>query len=47
MTIYYYFCASCGAELEWRYNEAIDDFAWWCPACGGWADEIKIFEVEK
>ena len=39
--VFYYFCANCGAVLEWRYNEAIDDFACYCPACEDWTDDVQ------
>jgi len=43
----HYFCANCGAVLEWKLNEDIDDFGHWCPACGDWTDDVKKFEEEK
>lgn len=41
----YYFCAICDGQAEWRHNEAIDDFSWYCPSCETWLDEGDVHHV--
>jgi len=41
----YYTCKICDGLVEWTYNPAIDDFAWWCPACETWLDERDVYHV--
>jgi len=46
----YHICKVCRYQVEWKLDEEIDDYGWWCETCEEWcADEDveKVIELDR